>query len=261
MCWLQQFSWLSYSGQLDGVFCRYCFLFANKSSSGATGGQVLGKLVADPYRKWKNALKNFRKHEKLDYHVASLSAAANFLEIQKGKTFPITASLNNAAEQELQRGKLILEPIIKTLLLCGRQGLALRRHKDSGNLSLEQPEENDGNFHALLRMRIESGDENLRNHIETSPQNVAYLSPDIQNEIFNLLSLQIQGRIVNEINSAKCSSVIADETTDVAGIQQMSLCARYVTCYENRHIIKKYFLGFSPVESGTGEAIAVKIKS
>lgn len=40
----------------------------------------------------------------------------------------------------------------------------------------------------------------------------------------------------------------------------MSLCARYVTCYENRHITKESFLTFSPVESGTGEAIALKIK-
>lgn len=153
-------------------------------------------------------------------------------------------------------------PIIKTLLVCGRQGLALRGHQDSRKLSLDQPEENDGNFRALLRMRIESGDDTtLRNHVTTCPKNASYLNPEIQYELLDLSSRQIQDVIVKEINSSKCFSVIADETTDVAGISQMALCARYVTKLENRHVIKESFLTFAAVESGTGEAIAIKMKN
>lgn len=46
----------------------------------------------------------------------------------------------------------LMRPVIESILVCGRQGLALRGHKDSGPLSIEEePIENDGNFRAILR--------------------------------------------------------------------------------------------------------------
>lgn len=37
----------------------------------------------------------------------------------------------------------------------------------------------------------------------------------------------ILSEIINEINNSKCFSVIVDEISNVAGIEQFSLCVRY----------------------------------
>ena len=87
---------------------------------------------------------------------------------------------------------------------------------------------NDGNFRALLRFRVRGGgDKELANHLKNAPRNTSYLSADIQNEIIDICFDIILKQIVNRLNSARCFTVLADETTDIAGIEQFSLCARY----------------------------------
>ena len=73
--------------------------------------------------------------------------------------------------------------IVKTVILCGRQKLPLRGHRDHGPLSLEELIENDGNFRALLQYRIDREDEVLRQHASTCSLNALYLSYKIQNDI------------------------------------------------------------------------------
>ena len=96
---------------------------------------------------------------------------------------------NNSIPQELYKFLKIekkLVPIIKTIILCGRQELALRGRNDSGPLDLNivEPDHNDGNFRALLRMRISCGDKQLINHIENQSLNAMYISPSIQNNFY-----------------------------------------------------------------------------
>ncbi len=58
-------------------------------------------------------------------------------------------------------------PIVRTVLFCGRQGIALRSHRDDGPLLSNIPEVNDGNFRALLCFAIERGDSTLNDHLKT----------------------------------------------------------------------------------------------
>lgn len=66
-------------------------------------------------------------------------------------------------------------------------------------------------------MKVRSGDEALREHIESGPRNATYLSPQIQNEIIAAGGRIIQDIIVNRVNSAQCFTLLADETTDISG--------------------------------------------
>nr|CAI5845255.1 unnamed protein product [Callosobruchus analis] len=102
-------------------------------------------------------------------------------------------------------------PIIKTVVLCGRQCLPLRGHRDYGEFNISaEPHENEGDFRALLRSRIESGDSNLKLHFETCGRNSTYISWKIQNEI------------IEALNTAKCFTVLADEAADISTIEQLS---------------------------------------
>ena len=73
---------------------------------------------------------------------------------------------------------------MKTIVLCGRQNIALRGHRDSA-LDVERDvgdAQNHGNFLALLNFRIDAGDSVLENHLITAGRNATYTSNTIQNQ-------------------------------------------------------------------------------
>lgn len=137
----------------------------------------------------------------------------------------------------------IISPIIESVIVRGRQGIALRGHRDFGILTIENPVENDGNFRALMRFHLNatklSGDESYQLTRTNCAKNAQYTSWKIQNEIIGSCHKIILSEIVNEVNNGKCFLVIADETADVAGIEQFSICVRYFD--SKTKIVKEHF--------------------
>ena len=80
---------------------------------------------------------------------------------------------------ELNRQKL--RSIIKTVVLCGKQNIALRGHRD-GSSHIDKASGNSENFQALLNFRVEAGDKVLANHFANGSRNATYRSKTIQNE-------------------------------------------------------------------------------
>lgn len=131
--------------------------------------------------------------------------------------------------------------------------MPLRGSNDAGRLSIEEPNENDGNFRALLRYRAK-GDEIFKNSLEKAPKNASYISLFIQNELINIIGKEIQKNIVKEVNEAGFFSILADETTDISGKEQLTLCVRF---FDRSSIqIKEYFLKFVDINGTTGKEIS-----
>lgn len=253
--WLRSFVWLVYSASEDGAYCRFCVAFASKSV-GKGGHQSLNYFVQTAFREWKKSLEKFREHQTKKYHLDAMEDAQNFKLIFENKKKDVISEIDKGRKtQQLENRKKLL-PIIRAVLLCGRQGIALRGHRDHGSLSLNMPEENDGNFRALLRFAIESGDQILEHHIKTASINATYISFRIQNEIINAAGKLITMNIVRRINDSKCFSVIADESTDISGIEQFTMCVRYVDKVGPIYNIREDFLRFVPVEDVTGKGLA-----
>lgn len=161
------------------------------------------------------------------------------------------------------KNRAILKPIIKTVIFCGRQGLAMRGHKDYGDLDmLSEPSQSEGNFRALLRLRVDAGEEILKTHLQGCARNATYISWNIQNEIISACNDVIVKHIATEVNAAKCFAVLADETTDIATVEQMTLCVRYLKRFatndehKNEFKIVENFLKFVPLTETTGRSIA-----
>ncbi|XP_025193531.1 52 kDa repressor of the inhibitor of the protein kinase-like [Melanaphis sacchari] len=117
------------------------------------------------------------------------------------------------------------------------------------------PVENDGNFKALLRYALDSGDQGLANHLNTAGAYSTYLSFRIQNEIIDAAGTLIKSNIVQRVNKSGYFSVIDDDSTDVSGIEQFSICARFVD-KTDEYKIREDFLCFIPVEDVTGKELA-----
>ena len=258
--WLKKFYWVAYSKKLNGAFCKYCVFFATQFA-GQSSSQCLGALVSEPFRAWKKALERFEHHETSKYHQFSVLRAENLKENLK-KNISIHGLLDTASVNSARKNREKLGPIIKTVMFCGRMGLPLRGHRDFGSLEFNSTIElqnnidrSEGNFRNLLKLRMDAGDQIIKNHLETAGANATYISWGIQNEILEICNKIIIKKLVTEVNAAKAFVVLADETTDVSNKEQLTLCVRYV---HNNKLHEK-FLQFVEIKSLTGEALALSI--
>lgn len=251
--WFHRWNWLSYSRKQDGAYCKLCVFFAGDAAG--VGGQALKGLVKNPFTNWKDAVEAFNRHQTTEYHKFSVIKSQNIQLIEQQKQIPVALQIDQSVLVRIEENRKRISPIIDTILLCGRQGISLRGHRDAGPItSSEDPVENDGNFRSILRSKLRSGDEALKSHLETMSKTGMYLSPVIQNEIIGICGAIIQNKIVKKIKSAKFFSVLADETTDIAGIEQFSLCLRFFDCESFK--VQETFLKFVPVTDLTGRNLA-----
>ena len=153
--WLQSFPWLVYSKQEDGGFCLPCVLFTPAGYRGSNPGI----LVSRPLTLFKKALETLRKHADKEHHKSAIVRAEEFKRTMSGQQPNIQQRLSRSLADRIANNRQKLESIIKTIVLCGRQNIALHGHRDSA-LDIERDVagmNNHGNFVALLNFRIEAG--------------------------------------------------------------------------------------------------------
>ena len=108
---------------------------------------------------------------------------------------------------------MYIESLLKVVILCGKQGLALRGHRDDRIDWKTEASFNEGN---LVRFRAPI----LAKHIAESPKNARYTSKGIQNELIDVVGGSIHSAIIAEVQQAKLYSIFADEVTDVANKEE-----------------------------------------
>lgn len=235
------FEWLTYSKNLNGIFCIYCAIFAK--FGGKDNATTLGKLVTIPLQKYSKIYGkdgDLSCHNKLKYHVKATVYAKKFIEVYENPQKDIRNVLDSARNKQILDNRTRLRPIIESIIFLGKQNIPLRGHRDSGPLQ-EHSVINEGNFRELLRFRIESGDNVLKEHLESSSSKATYISSVTQNELIKCCGEEILTQIISKIKSAGYYSIIFDETTDCSHISQMSLVLRYVN---NEGDPQESFVGF-----------------
>ena len=109
---------------------------------------------------------------------------------------------------------------------------------------------------------IANHDDILKQHldnIQLSSRNVTYVSPLIQNEIFEIIWQDIiLKNLLEEIEAAKLYSIIADEVTS-HNKEQLALCARFTDKRNND--VREDLIAFIHLPRITGEVITGTIVS
>jgi len=260
--WLVDFPWLSYSAKLSGVLCRYCVLFRRTSSYADPAQNQLGQLVNKPLSGCflKEATTYLKNHEKTQYHKYSTTQANEFIIRRLDPNSDIDNMLNIADQNQQNENRKILVSIVKCLLFLAGQNMALRGHDDDGlpcDVNLHQ-----GNFKNLIAFRAEAGDTVLVKHLQTCAKNASYLSPRIQNELIILSAQIVRAKLIRELIEKRLFySLLADETSDISGHEQLSISVRYVSSEPDAsgEFIHEVFLGFIPLENLTAIAVANKM--
>ena len=199
--WLRQYQpWLVYSKRENGGYCLPCVLFAMRYR-----GSEPEVLVQQP-----------------------LTKAEEFLSIMQGAQPSISQCMNQALADTIPKNHSILMSIVATVILCGRQNLALRGRQDS--LTEVEGDKcsitNHGNCWALIKFRIDAGDTVLANHLATAGKNATYTSAIIQNQLISVIGDHIRGKILSKVMKAHWFTVIADEVTDISNKEQLSIVLR-----------------------------------
>lgn len=201
-----------------------------------------------------------RNHEQTQYHKYSTTQAKEFVIRHTNPNLDVDHLLNVADQHQQHENRKILVSILKCLLFLAGQNLAFRGHDGDGlpcDVNLHQE-----NFKNLINFRAEAGDTVLAKHLETCAKNASYLSPQIQNELILLSARIVREKIIHElIDKRLFYSLLADETSDISGREQLSVSVRYVssTPDSNGQLIYEAFLGFIPLENLTAIAVASKI--
>ncbi|KAJ8897341.1 hypothetical protein PR048_002687 [Dryococelus australis] len=290
--WLQKWNWLAYSKNSNGGFCKYCVLFAS-DCVGKGYHQTTGTFVGSPFRRWKVAAEKFEHHSKAGYHKTCVLAPENFLKVYRmrhlkqatlinhplvkieensldkclggryirvacfkcltqytGKQEDVATPFWTTKDGKKKKSITALKPIVETIIFCGENELPLRGD-DSGPIPLENPQKNMENSGLFSGTR--------HRHLTHCSRNATYVSPEIQNEVIGICRKLIQKKIISEIKNAECFAILGDETLDVSGQEQFSLCIREIS-NEDHPVLREDFVAFFQyIKHFCGEYIAGKI--
>ncbi len=130
---------------------------------------------------------------------------------------------------------------LSSLRYLARQGLAIRGHKDEQS-----------NFLQLLKCRAEDVRE-----LESWMQDGRYLSHDIINELFEIMAHQLLRGLLHEIREAGWFALIADETRDISGAEQLSISIRWV---DNDYVVYEDVIALAAVEQTDAATLTSTIK-
>lgn len=242
--WLTQYpNWLVYSAKLKGALCRTCVLFRPKITRG-----VQGAFITRPFVNYKDFHESVRAHLKSQWHRESTESSWNFLNVIDNKTLSVEEQINKSVHNRCDANRKKLVPIIKSILFCGEHDAPLRgKTSDRGMLR------------DLLAFRVDAGDNILKEHIETAAKNAVYTSHRTQNELVSIAGKIIQRKVVNNVKLATCYAILADESADISGTEQLSIGVRYVDETENTPQLREEFLGFVPLKELNADSIANSI--
>ena len=201
-------------------------------------------FVQKPCIDIKKFIEKATAHREAACHKEATAAAKSFVEsMETGQN--VYASLDTGYAMQVRENRNIMTSIVKTVMFCASNNIALRGHS-----------QDKGNFMKLLQFRIDAGDEYLTKHFAQMSGNAKYTSPTIQNEILRIASTMIVEEIVAEANESFVS-VIAGESCDISGKEQLSIVLRYA----KGNKVHESFTGFVEMDSVSAEAISASILS
>ena len=175
-----------------------------------------------------------------------------------GKSDPVDLIIDKSRKLKIEENRKKLKPIVETVVFLGRNGLAFRGHREGSSRHPEFGtfgEESCGLFIESINFRVMSGDNTLKEHLDTCPKNATLLSKTIQNDLIKCCGQSILNKILADIKKAVFFSIIGDEASDSSTKEQLSLVIRF---FDSERIeVTEEFVGFIHCSEGlTGEALA-----
>ena len=95
-------------------------------------GQDLGQFVTVPFKSWTKVTEIANEHASRDYHHNAMAKMEEFLARYENPSQGVDILLDKEAKQIFETNQRVIESLLKIVILCGKQGLALRGHLNDG---------------------------------------------------------------------------------------------------------------------------------
>ena len=233
--WYDKFPWLHVPHDAKGVICFVCAK-ALQLNLLELSTKADDAFLSKGFCNWKKAIDRFKGHEKSAVHLHAAS------QLAQRRLAPIEAQLSQQKAAEQQKCRIALMKLLSSVRYLLRQGLALRGHSSHA-----------GNYAELVKLRCDDSNE-LRAFVNKITN---YMSPEPQNEMIRLLSHGVLDKITQTIKATQYFAIVVDGTQDCTGIEQESICIRYVAHDLEPHEV---FVGLYQPSDTKGATIAAVIE-
>lgn len=230
--WFDEHKWLTFCVTRKKAYCYYC---RTGAARGLINAGKCGAFVFVGFDNWKKAKERFREHERSQVHR---EACMKFQSLEQPS---IAARLSNQVLKDQKQKREMLMKELTSLRYLARQGLAIRGHN-----------EEDGNLRQLLKCRADDDQ-----GIEFWLRDGRYLSHDIVNELLELMAHQLLRGLLQEIRQAEWFALIADETRDVSGMEQLAISLRWVDC---NYVVYEDVIALADVEQTDAATLTDTLK-
>ena len=174
-------------------------------------------FISEGYKNRKDAPSRFEKHQQSECHregVLRLKLADDPQDIG--------SKISQKGNDDKAKATDALLKILSNIRFLARQGLPFRGAGDDTN----------SNFYQLNRLRVE--DDTAFDKCLKKKQ-LKYDTPEIQNEMINIMAQEIVRGLSNQIKTSKFFAILADETTDASNREQLVIRLRWLDDKFNVH--------------------------
>lgn len=244
--------WLIYSSVKGACFCFPCILFANERNSQTSRLASAKQGVSD----WKHLSDIIPQHESNAIH-RRCCVEWKQLELGLKAGTAIDSEFQKAIANEKEKWRCVLRVIVDAIMFCAKNNLALRGTTE------QIGESNCGIFLSTIEL-ISHYNRQIFDHMQcikqgSTPHKVTYFSPDIQNEVIEILRKKVKSEILTRICQAKYFSMMFDSTPDVSHSEQVAEIIRYVHITGGKCSIEESFIDFIETQEKTGLGLANEI--
>ena len=224
--WESDFHWLEYDEDLQGAFCKHCKKWGK--SNPKTGGTWITK----PFSNWKKAIAKMKEHAESEGHILTCQTERTAASaLREGS---VLQQMYQLEESERLKNRLA----IKSLLWC-THFLAYNRIAHTTN------------FGDLVDLVVTCGGRDLKKFVDKAGKNAHFTSKDAVVDFVEVLGTWVDESLLARLQNARYFSLLADESTDITTIEELSVVCRWV---ENGLPVE-HFIKIIPLKKGDAQTI------
>ena len=226
--WFDTWKWLHWDDGKKTVLCHVCAV-AWYSGKLTFSKNAESSFITKGFQNWKDATRIFHDHERSKCHTEAVERL-----VKLPLTTPDVGNFLVAQlAEEKRHNKEMLLHILRSIRFLAHQGLPLCGVALSNIVHVSEP---DSNLHQLLEL-VSTYDTRVSEWIRKRSNK--YTSPDISNEMLELMAHTILREIALQIRGRKFT-IMVDETTDSSTKEQCVIVLRWV---DNALVPHEDFIG------------------
>lgn len=235
--WYSSYEWLEYDEEKDACLCYPCRVYESN--------QKEKTFTVTGFRNWKNALtsnKGFKRHDISEIHV---KARQQWMErTRRDQSDTAICSLLTKPDPEHRTWLFTVFSVIKYLVM---NGLPLRGDVESTDFE----DLSGGLFLSTIGDLLFKMDPGLQEIAKRLPENAKYTSPDIQNDVIEVLADMVKRQISESCIKSGVYTVMMDGTEDGNGTEMEAVVLRYWDV----DAVAEHVIAMEPAQDRTAEGL------